>query len=226
MPRHIVRRRGIWHERRVEVGFDEPECPALLNAFFSTVNNLEHMLREFEADLASILATFGLPGEYEPLRLAILAHDHAHWLQDVQDQATSKGIELVVPKAVPEEARDILEALRHIGFLRQFVASGNAEQAAVEAVKVIQYAMVAKSRWAATPVERDQKAQAGRKRGGRATGEGRQEDAQDGHTAILEAAQELLAEGRAPRDLAGILAGRFRKTPRHIRRILARMKRT
>ncbi len=59
-----------------------------------------------------------------------------------------------------------------------------------------------------------------REAGGKETGKNRKEQAKALHTKIFQIANELLAAGREPHLIAGIIASRVKRTPNHVRRIL------
>ncbi len=59
-----------------------------------------------------------------------------------------------------------------------------------------------------------------RKAGGRETGKNRKEEAKTLHTKIVQIANKLLAAGREPHLIAGIIASRVERTPNHVRRVL------
>ncbi|MBW8312590.1 MAG: hypothetical protein K0M64_11225 [Rhizobium sp.] len=60
----------------------------------------------------------------------------------------------------------------------------------------------------------------GRQKGGKRGGEATKERAQPTRDKIIKAANRLIAKGTAPRNVAGILAAQFDRTPTCIRKIL------
>lgn len=75
---------------------------------------------------------------------------------------------------------------------------------------------------AAPRVRRDDGRQAGAKRGGKNAGRAAKARAADWQDDCVDKARTMLKQGRAPRELAGILASRFGKTSRQVRAVLQR----
>jgi len=69
-------------------------------------------------------------------------------------------------------------------------------------------------------VQRDEKRQKGATQGGRAAAAKRQSKSSVEHAKWIATAQQLLAQGRSPRELSGVVARRFRVSARAVRPVL------
>lgn len=80
--------------------------------------------------------------------------------------------------------------------------------------------MLAMAYDAETPINRDRRRQRGAKLGGKVGGRTKSTEAGAWHAEVVEAAHKLLVAGKQRRDLASILAARYRKSARTIRTVL------